>query len=94
MDGVDRINSFVFDLTARPLNELTYFFFAVFAVFAVQNIKPNQRHLSIEPDLPVKSGEFNNWIIAPYKIWKGNVWLTISPDEDLRFEMLKNTDSP
>jgi hypothetical protein len=26
-------------------------FFAVFAVFAVQNTKPNQGHLFIEPDL-------------------------------------------
>jgi hypothetical protein len=33
----------------RPLSlriELKYFFFAVFAVFAVQNTKLNQRHLS------------------------------------------------
>jgi hypothetical protein len=35
------------DPTAQPLNELTYFFFAV---FAVQNTKLNQRHLSIESD--------------------------------------------
>jgi hypothetical protein len=27
-----------------------FFFFAVFAVFAVQNTKLNQRHLSIKPD--------------------------------------------
>ena len=90
MDGMDRINSLVFDEyafinqeigpistiehdlfvadrnrifsvdiqsaqaefihQATPLNELTYFPFAVFAVFAVQNTKPKQRHLLIEPD--------------------------------------------
>ena len=34
--------------TARPLNELTYFFFAVFEkVFAVRNAKPNQPIRSI-----------------------------------------------
>ena len=48
MDRMDRINSFVFDKYAFINNELTYFFFAVFAVFAVQNTKPNQRHISIE----------------------------------------------
>jgi hypothetical protein len=37
-----------FQLTARALNELTYFFFVVFAVFAAQNAKPNQRH-NIQP---------------------------------------------
>ena len=34
----------------RPLNELTYFLFAVFEGIEVQNAKPDQFHVSIGPD--------------------------------------------